>query len=56
MRESLERVWEMVSGIVCAIFLKGAGLSDLWSQYLALLVMGSVILWFASTRFRKRIG
>lgn len=42
--------------IVRGIFLKGAGLADLWSQYLALLVMGSVILWFASTRFRKRIG
>lgn len=42
--------------IVRGIFLKGAGLADLWSQYLALLAMGSVILWFASTRFRKRIG
>jgi ABC-2 type transport system permease protein len=42
--------------IVRGIFLKGAGLDLLWPQYAALLVMGSVILWFASTRFRKRMG
>jgi ABC-2 type transport system permease protein len=42
--------------IVRGIFLKGAGLDLLWPQYGALLVIGSVILWFASTRFRKRMG
>jgi ABC-2 type transport system permease protein len=39
--------------IVRGIFLKGAGLSVLWPQYLTLLMMGTVILWFATTRFRK---
>ena len=42
--------------IVRGIFLKGTGLWALWSQYLALLLMGIGILWFASTRFRKRVG
>jgi ABC-2 type transport system permease protein len=42
--------------IVRGIFLKGAGLDLLWPQYAALLVTGSAILWFASTRFRKRMG
>ena len=42
--------------IVRSIFLKGAGLGALWPQYLALLAMGAGILWFASTRFRKRVG
>ncbi|MEW6681355.1 MAG: ABC transporter permease [Nitrospirota bacterium] len=40
--------------IVRGIFLKGAGLVALWPQYLSLLVMGTAILWFASTRFSKR--
>jgi ABC-2 type transport system permease protein len=40
--------------IVRGIFLKGAGLVALWPQYLWLLVMGTAILWFASTRFSKR--
>ncbi len=39
--------------IVRGIFLKGAGLSALWPQYLTLLMMGTAILWFAATRFRK---
>jgi ABC-2 type transport system permease protein len=39
--------------IVRAIFLKGAGLPALWPQYLALLVMGGGVLWFATTRFHK---
>jgi ABC-2 type transport system permease protein len=42
--------------IVRDIFLKGSGLDLLWPQFAALLVMGTVILWFASTRFRKRMG
>ena len=42
--------------IVRGIFLKGAGLGALWPQVLALAVMGTGILWFASTRFRKRLG
>jgi ABC-2 type transport system permease protein len=39
--------------IVRAVFLKGAGPSALWPQFLTLLVMGSVILAFAASRFRK---
>jgi len=42
--------------IVRGIFLKGTGLWALWPQVLALLVMGTGILWFASTRFKKRVG
>ncbi len=42
--------------IVRAIFLKGAGIEALKTQYLTLLVMGIVVLTFASGRFRKRIG
>ena len=41
--------------IVRAIFLKGAGLEALWPQYLFLFVMGTVVLWFASTRFHKTV-
>jgi ABC-2 type transport system permease protein len=39
--------------IVRALFLKGAGLSALWSQFIALGIIGGSLLWFASTRFRK---
>ncbi len=39
--------------IVRNIFLKGAGLSVLWSRYLALFLLGTGLLWFSSTRFRK---
>ncbi len=42
--------------IVRGIFLKGTGLGALWPQCLALLVMGTAILTFAATRFRKRVG
>jgi len=42
--------------IVRGIFLKGTGLEALWPQYLTLLVMGTGILWFSATRFRKRVG
>ncbi len=38
---------------VRGIFLKGAGVTVLWPQIAALAVMGSAILWLASTRFRK---
>ena len=41
--------------IVRAIFLKGAGLEALWPQFLALLVMGTGLLGFATTRFHKTI-
>ena len=39
--------------IVRAIFLKGAGLDALWHQFLALLVMGTSLLWLAARRFRS---
>ena len=39
--------------IVRSIFLKGTSLSVLWPQYLALLLLGTGLLWFSSTRFRK---
>jgi ABC-2 type transport system permease protein len=39
--------------IVRGVFLKGAGPSALWPQFLALLVMGTLILAFAASRFRK---
>lgn len=41
---------------VRGIFLKGAGIAVLWPQIAALAVMGGVILWFASTRFRKTVA
>jgi ABC-2 type transport system permease protein len=47
----LRHYLEMVRGI----FLKGAGLSALWTQLLALAVMGPGLLWFAVTRFHKTI-
>ncbi len=39
--------------IVRAVFLKGAGPSALWPQFLALFVMGTAILAFAASRFHK---
>ncbi len=39
--------------IVRALFLKGAGLEALWHQYLALLAMGTGLLWLAARRFRS---
>ncbi|HVH30226.1 MAG TPA: ABC transporter permease [bacterium] len=39
--------------VVRAIFLKGAGIGVLWPKIVALATMGGMILWFASTRFRK---
>jgi ABC-2 type transport system permease protein len=42
--------------IVRGIFLKGVGLDALWPQYLALLAIGSGLLAYAGTRFRKTVG
>jgi ABC-2 type transport system permease protein len=39
--------------VVRGIFLKGAGFAILWPQIVALAVMGTAILLFATTRFRK---
>jgi ABC-2 type transport system permease protein len=41
--------------IVRAIFLKGAGLDALWPQFLALTLMGTGLLGFATTRFHKTV-
>ncbi len=41
---------------VRAIFLKGAGVGVLYPQIVVLFAMGGVILWFASTRFRKTVA
>jgi len=42
---------EMVRGI----FLKGQGVTDLWSHYLVLTVMALVAIWGASRRFKKSL-
>jgi ABC-2 type transport system permease protein len=42
--------------IIRGIFLKGVGLTILWPHLLALGVMGSIILWLASKRFRKTMA
>lgn len=42
--------------IVRGIFLKGAGIAPLWPQYLTLAVLGTVVLVFAASRFRKQIS
>jgi ABC-2 type transport system permease protein len=39
--------------IVRGIFLKGAGLDALWTQFLALALMSVGILWLAAARFRR---
>lgn len=39
--------------VIRGIFLKGVGLTILWPHLLALAVMGSLVLWLASKRFRK---
>jgi len=41
--------------IVRGIFLKGAGVTELWSQALALLVFGVAILTLSVLRFRKKL-
>ncbi len=42
--------------IVRGVFLKGAGFEALWTQLLALLVMGVGLLWIAARRFRGESG
>jgi ABC-2 type transport system permease protein len=42
--------------VVRGIFLKGAGLEVLWPEFAKLAVMGSLLLGFATTRFRKTIS
>lgn len=42
--------------IIRAIFLKGTGIYFLWDQMLVLLVMGIVVFFASSLRFRKRLG
>jgi ABC-2 type transport system permease protein len=42
--------------IVRAVFLKGAGFDDLWTQLLALFLMGVTLLWAAARRFRGESG
>jgi ABC-2 type transport system permease protein len=42
--------------IVRGLFLKGIGMSILWTQALALLIFGSVILSLSVMRFQKRLG
>jgi len=42
--------------IVRGLFLKGIGMSTLWSQALALLIFGSVILGMSVMRFQKKLG
>jgi ABC-2 type transport system permease protein len=41
--------------IIRGIFLKGIGLAILWQQFFALFLLGSVILGFAVSRFRKTL-
>jgi ABC-2 type transport system permease protein len=41
--------------IIRGLFLKGVGIGILWQQFLALLVLGTVILQFAVSRFRKNL-
>ena len=41
--------------IIRGIFLKGVGFNILWTQLLPLAVMGSVILWLSSRRFKKTL-
>lgn len=42
--------------IVRAVYQKGVGPGALWSQFLALLLIGITLLWFAGSRFRKRVA
>ena len=41
--------------IVRGLFLKGAGISVLWPQMVALAVYGSAILWLSAARFHKTL-
>lgn len=42
--------------IVRGIFLKGVGVDELWIQFLALAALGTVLLGFAGSRFRKTVA
>ncbi|MGH9458786.1 MAG: ABC transporter permease [Thermoanaerobaculia bacterium] len=42
--------------IVRAVFLKGAGLDALWPSFVALALIGGIILATAAARFEKRVG
>jgi ABC-2 type transport system permease protein len=42
--------------VVRGIFLKGAGITDLWRELTALAVMGLVVFSVAVARFEKRIA
>ncbi len=42
--------------IIRGIFLRGAGLSELWPQVLALFIFGAGILTLSSLRFRKKLA
>jgi len=42
--------------IIRGIFLKGVGVAELWTQIIALLIFGVVILTLSVLRFRKRLG
>jgi ABC-2 type transport system permease protein len=43
------------ANVIRGIFLRGSGLSVLWPEAVAMLVMGLAILTLASLRFRKRL-
>jgi len=40
--------------IIRGVILKGAGLAELWQETLLLFSLGVIILWFASSQFKKR--
>jgi ABC-2 type transport system permease protein len=42
--------------IVRGIFLRGAGLAELWPQVLALFIFGAGVLTLSSLRFRKKLA
>jgi len=42
--------------IIRGVFLKGNGVSVLWPQMAALLVIGVVVISLSALRFRKRLG
>ncbi len=63
--ENMPRVIQLITyliplryymAIVRGLFLKGSGLSVLWPQALALLVLGIVIMTLSAARFTKRIA
>jgi ABC-2 type transport system permease protein len=41
--------------IVRGVFLKGVGVAVLWPQILAMLIYGTLILWFSAMRFHKSL-